>query len=56
MPDAGPHERALIVAHELIWDLMEALTASGHLRPLAGNDGERPAPPDLREHLLLRLQ
>jgi hypothetical protein len=56
MPDAGPHERALIVAHELIWDLMEALTASGHLRPLAGNDGERPVLQNLSEHLLLRLE
>jgi hypothetical protein len=47
IPNASLHERTLIVAHELIWDLMEALVTAGHL--------QQPEPQDLSRHLLLRL-
>ncbi|WP_199037620.1 hypothetical protein [Glycomyces salinus] len=56
IPNASPHERTLILAHELVWNLMEALLAAGYVRPLAGNSPPGPASPDLREHLLLRLE
>lgn len=47
IPNASLHEGTLIVAHELIWDLMEALVAAGHL--------PQPEPQDLSRRLLLRL-
>jgi hypothetical protein len=55
IPDANPHESTLILAHELIWAIMEALVAAGHLQPPPGMRGQDPTGPTLSEQLLLRL-
>lgn len=48
LPDTGRHEPTLVLAHELIWDLMTALTETGRLHP-------QPGPRTLTDHLLLRV-
>ncbi|MCC3763493.1 hypothetical protein K3N28_10445 [Glycomyces sp. TRM65418] len=53
IPDATPQESTLIVAHELIWELMEALVAADLLQPPPGLRGQ--AAESLTEQLLLRL-
>ncbi|WP_133884168.1 hypothetical protein [Glycomyces sp. NRRL B-16210] len=55
IPDANPHEGVLILAHELIWEIMEALVAAGNLRPPPGMRDQDPASHALSEQLLLRL-
>ena len=55
IPNADPHQRTLILTHELIWDLMGALLAAGLLPPLPGNN-RGAEPHNLNEHLLLRLK
>ncbi|WP_293697963.1 hypothetical protein [uncultured Agrococcus sp.] len=52
-PDATPQECTLIVAHELIWAIMEALVTAGHLEPLA--EQGKAARKNLNEHLLIRV-
>jgi hypothetical protein len=55
IPDANSHESTLILAHELIWEIMEALVAAGHLRPPPGMRDQDPTGQSLSEQLLLRL-
>lgn len=55
IPDAGRHENVLILAHELIWEIMEALVAAGHLQHPPGMRDQNPADQVLSEQLLLRL-
>ena len=55
IPDADLHESALILAHELIWEIMEALVSAGHLQPPPGMHDQNPAGTVLTGRLLLRL-
>jgi hypothetical protein len=55
IPDADLQESTLILAHELIWDIMEALVTTGHLRPPPGMRGQGLTGRALNEQVLLRL-
>lgn len=55
IPDTDRHESVLILAHELIWEIMEALVAARHLQPPQGMRDQIPADAVLSEQLLLRL-
>ncbi len=55
IPDTDRHESTLILAHELIWEIMEALVAGGHLQPPPGMRAQTPASTVPTEQLLLRL-
>lgn len=56
IPDADRHASVLIVAHELIWAIMEALVAAEQLQPPPGMRSQTPATSTaLTEQLLLRL-
>jgi hypothetical protein len=55
IPDGGRHEDVLILAHELIWEIMEALVAAGHLLLPPGMSGQDTADQVLSGQLFLRL-
>jgi hypothetical protein len=55
IPNANLHERTLILAHELIWDIMEALVETGHLKPPPALRNPDFTHQTLNEQVLLRL-
>lgn len=55
IPNADANEGVLILAHELIWEIMEALVAAGSLQLPPGMRAQDPADHTLGEQLLLRL-
>lgn len=55
IPNADTNEGVLILAHELIWEIMEALVAAGSLQLPPGMRAQDPAGHTLGEQLLLRL-
>ncbi len=54
IPDADRQQSVVIVAHELIWDIMEALTTAGRLEPPAALGGSAVTPEAVSTQLLIR--
>jgi hypothetical protein len=55
IPDADRQQRVVILAHELIWDIMEALTAGDRLEPPTAMRGAAATPETVNAQVLIRI-